>query len=213
MSDQSRDNAGQPTSTDSGFERPFHNETDLEDLDLSERSYSVYECVECENIARTVRDCEQMECHGHPMEPVHAWKMDIERPDLREVLLEVFGLPKKGLDICLCVIGEGPIPPGEVADKLGYDASTIRRYLNELVDMGLLTRSELNREGGGIITVYHSIDITEMRHETLVGFYIWAGEAASLIEQANLTKEDYHSDEYDDGLEEVFWEKMESGES
>ena len=26
-----------------------------------------------------------------------------------------------------------------------------------------------------------------MRRETLVGFYVWAGEAATLIEEANLT--------------------------
>mgnify|MGYP000565326206 CR=1 FL=1 len=50
--------------------------------------------------------------------------------------------------------------------------------------------------------------LEEMREETLVGFYAWAGEAAALIEEANLTKEDYRNAEYDDGLNEVFWEQF-----
>jgi predicted transcriptional regulator len=176
-------------------------------IDIDERGYGIYRCTACENVALTVRDeAAEMACHGETMEPVGDPELDIEHPDLREVLLEVFGLPKKGLDICLCVIGDGPLPPAEVADRLGYDASTVRRYLNRLVEMGLLTKSQLNRESGGFVNVYHSIDLAEMRQETLVGFYAWAGEAASLIEEANLTKEEYRDEAADEPLDEVFWE-------
>ncbi len=157
-----------------------------------------------------MQDCDGgMTCHGEQMERVTEAAMDVQPPDLREVLLEAFGLPKAGLDICLCVIGEGPLSAGEVAAQLDYDESTIRSYLNKLVDMGLLTKSELNREGGGFVTVFHSVDLEEMRKETLTGFYVWAGEAAALIEQANLTKEDYLDADHEEPLDSVFWEQFE----
>jgi hypothetical protein len=47
-----------------------------------------------------------------------------------------------------------------------------------------------------------------MRRETLIGFYIWAGEAASLIEEANLMKQDYLSENRERDLPEVFWESF-----
>jgi predicted transcriptional regulator len=176
-----------------------------------ERQYNIYECNDCENVALTLRDCDGgMTCHGEPMEEVTGVAMDVQPPDIKQVLLDAFGLPKPGLDICLCVIGEGAMSPADVADHLDYDESTVRRYLNRLVEIGLLQKSQLNREDGGVVNVYHSIDLAEMRRETLVGFYAWAGEAAALIEEANLTKEDYLEADYSEGLDEVFWEEFQS---
>jgi predicted transcriptional regulator len=146
------------------------------------------------------------------MERVTETKLDIRPPDVRQVLLDAFGLPKPGLDVCLCVIGEGPLSPAELADRLDYDESTVRNYLNDLVEFGLLEKSQLNRESGGFVNVYHSIDLAEMREETLVGFYAWAGEAASLIEEANLTKEEYQDTDVEAGLNEVFWERFRDGD-
>jgi predicted transcriptional regulator len=180
-----------------------------ETIELRDREYAVYRCIDCANVVLTMQDADGgMTCHDEPMERVTECKLDIKPPDIRQVLLDAFGLPKPGLDICLCVIGEGPISPGELADTLDYSESTIRTYLNELVDFGLLQKSQLNRESGGFVNVYHSIDLDEMREETLIGFYAWAGEAASLIDEANVTKEQYRDAEYDDGLNEVFWERF-----
>jgi predicted transcriptional regulator len=142
------------------------------------------------------------------MECVTDVDMTVEAPDVKQVLLQAFGLPKAGLDICLCVIGEGPLSANEVADTLDYDRSTVTRYLNTLVDLGLLERSELNREGGGVVNVYHSVDLERMRRETLIGFYVWAGEAATLIEEANMTKEEYLAENPDRELPDVFWESF-----
>lgn len=180
-----------------------------ETVDLTDRQYAIYQCTDCENVALTLRNCDGgMTCHGEPMEQITDVDIGVKPPDIRQVLLDAFGLPKPGLDICLCVIGEGPTSPADVADQLGYDESTVRRYLNELVSIGLLQKSQLNREEGGFVNVYHSIDLDEMRRETLVGFYAWAGEAATLIEEANLTKEDYLEKDYSEGLSEVFWEQF-----
>lgn len=175
--------------------------------DIKDRPYGIYQCADCRNVVLTMQDCgEEMTCHGEPMEPISEYAMDVNPPDLRQVLLDAFGLPKPGLDICLCVIDEGPLSPGEVAQRLDYDESTVRKYLKKLADVGLLTRSQLNREDGGFVNVYHSVDLEEMRKESLVGFYVWAGEAAALIEKANLTKENYLDTDSDERLDEVFWE-------
>jgi predicted transcriptional regulator len=180
---------------------------------LEERDYAIYRCVDCANVVLTMQDCDGgMTCHGQTMERVREANLSIRPPDIRQVLLDAFGLPKAGLDICLCVIGDGPLSPAELADRLDYGESTVRKYLNELVAFGLLEKSQLNREEGGFVNVYHSIDMEEMREDTLVGFYAWAGEAASLIEEANLTKEDYQDADADGGLNEVFWEQFSEGQ-
>ncbi|MGQ4554497.1 helix-turn-helix domain-containing protein [Halobellus sp. GM3] len=171
--------------------------------------YNLYECPDCDNIVLALgRDEPPMSCHDTPMERVTDVEMSVKPPDVKQVLLQAFGLPKAGLDICLCVIGEGPLSANEVAESLGYDRSTITRYLNTLVELGLLRRSELNREAGGVVNVYHSVDLERMRRETLIGFYVWAGEAAALIEDANLTKQDYLEENPDQALPDVFWESF-----
>ncbi|MEF8775289.1 MAG: helix-turn-helix domain-containing protein [Haloarculaceae archaeon] len=184
---------------------------DIEEIEYDPTSsrYDLFECPDCDNVVLALgRDDPPMSCHGQEMERVTDLQMQVKPPDVRQVLLEAFGLPKAGLDICLCVIGEGPLSANEVADSLGYDRSTITRYLNKLVELGLLQRSELNREEGGVVNVYHSVDLERMRRETLIGFYVWAGEAAALIEDANLTKQDYLEENPDRELPDVFWDSF-----
>lgn len=177
--------------------------------DPSASRYDLFECPDCDNVVLVLgRDDPPMSCHDEPMERVTDLEMSVKPPDVRQVLLQAFGLPKAGLGICLCVIGEGPLSANEVAETLGYDRSTVTRYLNKLVELGLLRRSELNREAGGVVNVYHSVDLERMRRETLIGFYVWAGEAASLIEDANLTKQDYLEENPDQELPDVFWESF-----
>ncbi|MEF8843141.1 MAG: helix-turn-helix domain-containing protein [Haloarculaceae archaeon] len=198
----------------SGTDRPEFGAEAAEttQCDPSTGRYAVLECPECDNTVLALgRDDSQTSCHGEPMERVTDVAMDVERPEIRQVLLQAFGLPKAGLDVCLCVVGDGPLSATEVAASLGYDRSTVTRYLNELVDLGLLQRSELNREGGGVVNVYYSVDLERMRRKTLLGFCVWAGEAAALVEEANLTKQRYLEETPDRELPDVFWESA-SGE-
>ncbi|MCU4718102.1 MarR family transcriptional regulator [Halapricum hydrolyticum] len=169
--------------------------------------YDLYECSSCDNVVLAVgRDEPAMSCHDQPMERVRDGEMSVKPPDIEQVLLQAFGLPKAGNDICLRVISDGPLSANEVAESMGYDRSTVTRYLNNLVDLGLLRRSELNREGGGVVYVYHSVDLEQSRRETLIGLYIWAGEAAALIEDANATKRDSLDENPDQKPPGVFWD-------
>ena len=199
MSYQSRTSPSSTTGAD-------HDATEGVQYDPSTSRYTILECTDCDNTVLSLgRDGSSMTCHGEPMEPVTDPEMDVRQPDVRQVLLQAFGLPKAGLDICLRVIGDGPLPASDVADSLGYDRSTVTRYLNDLVELGLLQRAELNREGGGVINVYHSVDLERMRRESLVGFFVWAGEAATLIEEANRTKQRYLEENPDRELPDIFW--------
>jgi len=181
-----------------------------EDLSIDdEQGYRIYECSECENTVFTVHTgVEELSCHGEEMSEVTEWDLTVDPPELRQVLLEAFGIPKVGLDICLCVIGEGPMSPNEIAERLDYDRSTISKYLNQLVDVGVLRKSQLNRKKGGYVNVYHGGDLDRMRREMLVGFYAWAGEAAVLIQQANRAKASYLEEDYSDSFHELFWEEF-----
>ncbi|MFQ3294333.1 MAG: hypothetical protein ACI8VE_001404, partial [Natrialbaceae archaeon] len=100
-------------------------ESEAVEYDPSSSRYDVYECTDCDNVILVLgRDDPPMSCHGQPMERVTDHEMSVKPPDVKEVLLNAFGLPKAGLDICLCVIGEGPLSANEVAETLGYDRST-----------------------------------------------------------------------------------------
>lgn len=88
--------------------------------------YDLYECRDCDNAVLALgRDEPPMSCHDEPMERVTDVEVSVKLPDVKQVLLQAVGLPKAGLDICLCVIGEGPLSANEVAESLGCDRSTV----------------------------------------------------------------------------------------
>lgn len=178
-------------------------------IDVSEREYRICECAECDNAVLTVHAGEaQPRCHGSEMSEVTDRDLSVNPPELRQVLLDAFGLPKVGIDVRLCVIGEGRMSPAEVADRLDYDRSTISKYLDQLVDVGILEKSQLNRKRGGYVNLYHGRDIERLRREILLGFYAWAGEAAVLIEEANEAKAQYIEENYSETFHELFWEEF-----
>jgi len=201
--------AGDPGSIGHTMTGNGPNETSGRIDDPDERRYRIYQCEHCENVALTLRERASVTCHDEPMEPVTAVGMDVAPPDVDHLMHDVFDLPKSVLDVCLCVVGDGPVPPSDVAETLDYDESTVRRHLNALVDADLLQKSQLNREDGGFVNVYHSADLTEVKTETLLGFFAWAGEATVLLEEMNLTKQEYVGEDHDRGLDEVFWDRFE----
>ncbi|MEF8771894.1 MAG: transcriptional regulator, partial [Halodesulfurarchaeum sp.] len=59
-----------------------------------------------------------------------------------------------------------------------------------------------------VVNVYYPVDLERLRRETLVGFYVWAGEAATRIEEANFTQRKYLDQNEDSELPDVFWESF-----
>lgn len=173
--------------------------------------HEIFECPECDNIVLTLgSEDPSMTCHGEPMNRVSDAEMDVQSPDVEDVFFQAFDLPKTGLDVRGCVIDDGPLSANEIADALGYDRSTVTRYLNDLVELDLLQRSSLNREGGGVVNVYHSAEYDQRRRVTLIGFYLWAGKAAELVEEVNVANGDSGREDSDRVLQGVFWESPSS---
>lgn len=179
---------------------------------IEDEFYGIYECQTCPNICLTIRDpTETMACHGKPMRRVRTCSIDVQTPEVESVLLNAFGLPKPGIDICMCVIGQRAASASQVAKKLEYDRSTVTRYLNKLVEIGLLDRRQLNREDGGIVNVYMGLPMKDIKQESIIGFYVWAGEAAKLIEAANLRKEKQLNERVKtegEGEDVLFWDRL-----
>ena len=60
-----------------------------------------------------------MSCNDQPVERVQDADIPVDPSNVQQVLLEAFGLPKAGLDICMFVIGDGPMPANDAADTPG----------------------------------------------------------------------------------------------
>jgi hypothetical protein len=68
--------------------------------------YQVYECPNCDNVVLALgRDEPPMSCHDEQLDRVTDLEMALKPPDVRQVLLETFGLPKAAL-ISACVSSE-----------------------------------------------------------------------------------------------------------
>lgn len=69
--------------------------------DPTSSRYDLYECSDCDNVVLALgRDEPPMSCHDKPMERVTDVGMSVRPPEVKQVLLQAFGLPKAGLDIC-----------------------------------------------------------------------------------------------------------------
>jgi hypothetical protein len=64
--------------------------------------------------------------------------------------------------------------------------------------------SELNREDGGTVSAYYFVGLEQMRREALIGFCVWTGEAAAVIDNANITRREYLTESPDCDLSEIF---------
>jgi len=172
----------------------------------------VYRCRICENVSLSVRAPDTpMDCCNESMTTIDRRETAPQPSDVRRVLHHVFGLPKPSIDICLCVARGGAVPAAEVAEELDYDKSTVIRYLNQLVEAGFLDRARLNRKAGGFVNVYTTPSVGEMRRESLIGFCLWAAQAARLIEETNRARERHVAESSYERLTSVFWEDFENG--
>ena len=212
MSDLSSNPTGSTSEADSlgppsGWSRPGSNGTGK-----SGEAVEVYRCRVCENVSLSVRAPDTpMDCCGESMTTIDGRESVPQPSDVRRVLHHVFGLPKPSIDICLSVARRGATPAAEVAEELDYDKSTVIRYLNQLVEAGFLDLARLNRKAGGFVNVYTTPSVGEMRRESLVGFCLWAAQAARLIEETNRARERHVAESSYERLTSVFWEDFENG--
>jgi predicted transcriptional regulator len=169
-------------------------------------SYTVYECPNCSTKLLGVEaESPDLSCCGRSLEPVGESGLEHPKPELKQLLAEVYDMPKMSIDICFFVFESGSASVSDVAEHFGYDRSTVSRYLGELAEAGFIDRHVLNREQGGTIHVYKSKSIDEIRRDAILALLDWAGTGALIMDEANGIKADCI--ESDDGtLDQVFWE-------
>ena len=168
-------------------------------------SYSLFECSECSTVVLAVEnEATSLSCHGQPMEPIEEQGIDHTEPDLKDLLTDVYAMPKMTMDVCHFVFESETASVSEVADHFDYDRSTVGRYLQNLADVGFLTKHTLNREDGGIVHVYRAKPIDETRRAEMVSFLRWAGKAAMVLDEANEIKAECALSE--GSLDQIFWD-------
>lgn len=143
----------------------------------------VYECQECGDVSFGERS---LSCCDGRMAAVEA--TPVERPELPELLRNVFGISETGLQVCLCLMEESEATASDVAERLDIDRSTVGRQLNHLTDIGLLDKRQRLLESGGYVNVYSPVPVEEVRKRLTVGLYAWMDEALKLVENVNREK-------------------------
>lgn len=106
----------------------------------------------------------------------------LESPALKPTIQHVFGLPKPAIDLSFWIAEQGPVSAEQTAEAFDYNKSTAIRYLNQLSDLGLLERAQLNRKEGGIVNVYQLAPSEQRMQTLLIGFFDWTGQVLNLLE-------------------------------
>ncbi|SIS13713.1 Predicted transcriptional regulator [Natronorubrum thiooxidans] len=169
-------------------------------------SHSVFACESCDTVILSRNDhADRLRCCDESLSEVAT--PDVATPTLETVSSEMFGLPKRGFDVSLRTSEIGAATVAQVADVLGNDRSVVTRYLNQLVDVGVLMKTRRVRKQGGDVNVYYPIPPTKMRRETILGCYAWAGMAADLLDEMNREHAtlEAHSEHGTEKLAVMFW--------
>lgn len=154
---------------------------------MTKTDLQVYRCRACDNVALASAAADQMTCCGGTLEEV-AVDTEIQEPETDRVLREVFGLTDTGMEICLCVMEQEEATVSDIADDVDLDRSAVSRYVNDLVDIGLLEKATRNLKDGGYVHVYRHNPPEEVEEHLTMGFYAWTAEAVKLIDALNSDK-------------------------
>jgi predicted transcriptional regulator len=76
--------------------------------------------------------------------------------DINEIVKCSLNLSKSDFNILKFLLKNNSkkFPTEEIANKLSLDQSTIQRSVKKLYEKGLITRSQMNKEGGGYLFYY-----------------------------------------------------------
>ena len=153
-------------------------------MDLPEGDAGAFECDTCGNVGFGDGG---IRCCGATMSPVGG-DPAVETPSLEELLRTVFDMSDAALDICLCVMEGGDQTVQELADRTSYDRSVAARYLNHLVELGVLKKRRRLLEEGGHVYVYVPKGPETVRRGFKRQFLLWLGEAMGRLEELRREK-------------------------
>lgn len=147
----------------------------------------VYECSGCDNVVLAIQPCD-LDCCDGEMERVESIETGIREPELKRVLNQVFGMSDVEKEMCVYLMSEGDSTIPEIAESFDLDRSSVSRYVNHLVDIGVLQKSTRNLKEGGHINVYSHHEPRDVQRIFKLGLYRWAAMAMELVDEMNREK-------------------------
>lgn len=148
---------------------------------MDAEALTIMECPDCETITLGRADDRSQCCDRRPR-PVESTDVEIEPPELEDLLGMVFGMNETELEVCLCVMDVGEATTRDIAAELDVDRSHVSRHLNHLVHLGVLEKRERLLEAGGRVNVYTPASLETVRRNFTLGLLAWFTEAVDVIE-------------------------------
>ncbi|MFB6283358.1 MAG: helix-turn-helix domain-containing protein [Halobacteria archaeon] len=155
---------------------------------MDETEFSIYECKKCDNVILSNNDAAEMKCCGGKPRNVREIDAEIEKPSQKGLLKEVFDLTETGMEICLCVMEEGESTVSDISESIDVDRSAVSRYVNNLVDIGMLKKDVRNLEKGGYVHIYSHEPPEKVKKNLTMGFYKWTALGVKRINELNAQK-------------------------
>jgi len=155
---------------------------------MDDTEFGIYECKKCDNIVLSKNQAADMECCGGDLDKVRDVDVGIEEPSQKGILKEVFGLTETGMEICLCVLEAGEATVSDISDAIDVDRSAVSRYVNNLVDIGMLKKDVRNLEKGGYVHIYSHEPPEEVKKNLTMGFYRWTALGVERVNELNAQK-------------------------
>lgn len=171
--------------------------------------FGVYRCGSCGNVLFALDGDADVTCCGSSPEPASGEEIAVKEPDLVSVLTEAFDVNETALDLCFCVIEQEVATIKQITEHVDLDRSAVSRYVNRLVDVGILEKSARNLDGGGTVHVYTHTDPEVLKERLTAAFLYWAGMGLEQIREVNDEKLEIMEQEESEAEElrmKVFWE-------
>lgn len=138
-----------------------------------------YQCPECGGVGVGGGE---MRCCGEAMEPVDPVD-PVEKPELADILRDVFGMSETGLRICIELMRDGPQTAEEIATTLDIDSSFANRLLNHLLELEVIEERAYLLEGGGRVSRYSHATIPDVEESFKRELAVWVVTALQIIDE------------------------------
>lgn len=153
------------------------------DSDASDSRITAYSCRQCQSVTFAERG---KQCCGEEMIPLEGEAT--ADPELMTLLRNVFGISRTGIDICVYITKTEQATTDEIATALDINRSNVTRQLSSLRSLGVVERRDETLKKGGRIHVYTPVPPEETRQRLREGFFSWASDALTLLDEVDRRK-------------------------
>lgn len=114
----------------------------------------------------------------------------VNPPEIERVMRNTFGMSATSIEVCNCIVKEEDATVADIAENMDVDRSIVFRHLEDLVEIGVVTKSSQSLSDGGRANVYSSVPLDEIRRQLRISLYTWETEVEALIDDLSQEKLD-----------------------